>query len=168
MDARARILELFEKHRALPGAPFDQAHFLDFLLASPKRKDAVRNSFGGLRRFNAFVEEVQFEFGVCLSLRDCEANYSLDRFVERVLELQKTRRGSLMSLNNQIKAGVGWQVLVVANVFLLVMAAWLKGSVFALTAIGLIALVVNIWFFRLAWNSKRYLAKLKDRIETTG
>ncbi|HEY9181735.1 MAG TPA: hypothetical protein VIQ99_00965 [Gammaproteobacteria bacterium] len=36
---RAKVIELFEKHRAAPGAP-------------PR---AVYDSFRGLRRFNAFV-----------------------------------------------------------------------------------------------------------------
>jgi hypothetical protein len=165
MDARIRILELFEKHRAVPGSPFDEAHFLDFLLAKPSGRDAVRNSFRGLRRFNAFIEEVQYEFGVCFSLHDCEANYPLNRFVERVLELQKSRRGSLRSLNNQVNAGAGWQVLVIADLILLAVAVWLKSSVLALTTIGALAVLLNSWFFRIAWESKRYLARLKSRIE---
>jgi hypothetical protein len=32
------VLELFQQHRATPGAPFDESHFTDFLLAYPKRK----------------------------------------------------------------------------------------------------------------------------------
>jgi hypothetical protein len=84
---RSRILELFEEYRAVPGAPFDESHFLDFLLAEPKKREAVRNSFRGLRRFNAFIERVQYEFAICFSLADVEANYSLEKFAERVTQL---------------------------------------------------------------------------------
>ncbi len=74
-DARTRIIQLFEKHRAAPGAPYDEGHFLDFLLRDPKKERAVYNSFSGLRRFNAFLDEVQYELGVCFSLDDRDANY---------------------------------------------------------------------------------------------
>jgi hypothetical protein len=112
-DARTRIMQLFEKHRAAPGAPYDEGHFLDFLLRDPKKERAVYNSFRGLRRFNAFLDEVQYELGVCFSLDDRDANYPLDRFVDRALELRRSRRGSLKSVNNQIDAGPGWRVLAV-------------------------------------------------------
>lgn len=163
--ARNRILELFEKHRAAPGEPYDEDHFLDFLLARPKRKGALYDSFRGLRRFNSFVDDVQYEFAVCLSLADREANYPLDEFVSRVLELQKSRRGSLKSLDNQAKAGAGWQLLVVADFILVAAAVWLKDSPWAWPAIVGLALVLNLWFVRFAWRAKAYLAKLRARIE---
>lgn len=168
MDARARdrIIELFEKHRATPGAPYDDDHFLDFLLANPKSRRAVYNSFRGLRRFNAFVDEVQFEFAVCLSMEDREANYPLSRFVSRVLELRKSRRGSLKSLDNQANAGAGWQVLAGANFILLIAAALLRDTSWAIAAIIGIAVFLNAWFFRFVWRAKAYLARLRSRIET--
>lgn len=88
---RNRILALFEKHRATPNAQYDDDHFLDFLLASPKQKRAVYNSFRGLRRFNAFLDEVQNEFAVCFSIEDRDANYPIDKFVNRIQELQKSQ-----------------------------------------------------------------------------
>lgn len=113
-NARKKIIELFEKHRATPGAPCDEAHFLDFLLAKPKSKRAVYNSFGGPRRFNAFVDDVQYEFAVCLSMKDRNENYPLAKFVSRVLELQKSRCGSLKSLDNQVKAESFFCILCIA------------------------------------------------------
>lgn len=168
MDAHARkkIVELFEKHRATPGAPYDDAHFLDFLLANPKSKGAVYNNFRGVWRFNAFVDDVQYEFAVCLSVKDRDANYPLAIFVSRVLELQKSRRGSLKSLDNQAKAGAGWQVLLLADFGLLIAAFLLRNSPFVIAAIIGIAVFLNSWFFRFAWRARTYLAALRTRIET--
>jgi len=168
MDAHARkkIIELFERHRATPGAPYDDAHFLDFLLAKPKSKRAVYNSFGGLRRFNAFVDDVQYEFAVCFSMNDRDENYPLERFVSRVLELQKSRRGSLKSLDNQVKAGAGWPVLLLADLGLLIASLFLKTSPLAVAAIIGIAVFLNSWFCRFAWRGRAYLAALRSRIET--
>lgn len=164
--ARIKIIELFEKHRATPGAPYDDAHFLDFLLANPRARGVLHNSFGGLRRFNAFVDEVQYEFAVCLSMKDRDANYSLDKFVSRILELQRTRRGSLKSLNNQEKAGAGWQVMMVADFALAIAAYAMRNTPWATAAIVGIAVFLNGWFWRSASRGKAYLAALRTRIET--
>jgi hypothetical protein len=166
--AQDRIIQLFEKHRATPAAPYDESHFLDFLVAEPAHERAVYNSFRGLRRFNAFIDDVQLEFAVCFSTEDRDANYSLQRFVHRAIELQASRRGSLKSLNNQIKAGPGWHVLVIADLGLLVLATWAKGSVWAVAALCAFAALVNLWFCRFTWRAKAYLLRLRARIEAAG
>ncbi|MBU0751118.1 MAG: hypothetical protein KJ696_03075 [Gammaproteobacteria bacterium] len=159
------MIELFEKHRAAPGAPYDEARFLDFLLSAPKTDRAVYNSFRGLRRFNAFIDDVQYEFAVCFSLKDREAHYSLAKFVDRVLELERSRRGSLASLRNQIRAGAGWQVLVFANLLLLIPAGWLKSNTWGLLGVGAVAVLLNGWFFGFARKERSYHARLLARIE---
>jgi hypothetical protein len=165
---RERVLQLFEQHRAKPGAPCDAAHFLDFLLPVPKKRRAVYDSFRGLRRFNAFIDSVQYEFAVCFSLKDREANYSLDAFVHRVMELQQSRRGSLMSLDHQARAGAGWQALIVLDFVLLILAVWLKGSFGALVAMATVAIAVNAWFLWFAWRARTYLVRLRTRLQSAG
>lgn len=103
-SVRQRILELFEKHRATPGAPFEETHFLDFLLPNPAQKRAVYDSFKGVRRLNAFLDDVQDDFAVCLSIADRTDNLSLTKLVDRVQQLEKSPRGSLASLNNRVAA----------------------------------------------------------------
>jgi hypothetical protein len=41
---REAVLEVFERHRAAPGTPFDESHFLDYLLAKPRDQRAVHDS----------------------------------------------------------------------------------------------------------------------------
>jgi len=161
-----RIVEIFEKHRATPGAPYDAAHFIDFLVANPHGKRDAYDSFRGRSRFIAFIEEVQYEFAVCFSMKDFEANYPLARFISRVEELQRSRRGSLKSLNNQVKADAGWGVLFVADFLLACAALGLMNRPYGLAAIVVIAVLVNGWFVRFAWRGRAYLAALRTRIET--
>ena len=163
---RSRILELFEQYRTVPGAPFEESHFFDFLIEQPKTRGAVRNSFRGLRRLNALMECIQEEFAVCFSIEDREAAYSLDKFVERIAQLQRTRTGSLSSLQNQIKAGPGWHILVIADLVLLGAAKVLYSNGIALLLIGTLTVLLNAWFVRFAWRSRRYLQRLKQRIES--
>ena len=122
------IRELFERHRAIPGAPLDESHFLDYLIPNPNSIGAVRNSFLGLRRYNAFVDEVQLQFNICFSVSDFESNYSLPQFVSRVAELQRSPRGSIASLRNQRKRGFGWETVLLGNFFAMVLLVWLWRS----------------------------------------
>ena len=165
---RTKIIELFERHRATPGARYDEQHFLDFLLPSPGQAGAVYNSFRGLRRFNAFVDDVQLEFAICFSLKDRDANYSLSKFVDRVVELESSRRGSLKSLKNQMRAGAGWPVVIVANFLLLIIGVWLRTDAWAIAILFGLALVLNGTFVRFAQREKAYLAQLRAKIENRG
>ena len=164
---RDKVVALFEKHRITPGAPYDENHFLDFILHEPKKKRAVYDSFRGLRRFNAFIDEVQYEFAICFSLKDREANYSVDKFVDRVKELETSRRSSLASLKNQMKAGSGWHVVVVTNFILLVIAMSLRNRTWAIGALIGAAAFLNGWFLKFSTRAKTYHARLLARIEDT-
>ena len=160
---RDRVLALFEKHRAAPGTPYDELHFLDFLLAKPKKKGAVYNSFGGLRRFNAFLDELQYELAICFSLKDREANYALEKFVARVDELMRSRRSSLASLRNQRRHSE-LNIVVFANLFLLGPAIAARKHPWALAAaLGVIALV-NGGFFLFYRRERTYQARLLAKI----
>lgn len=163
-DITSRIVELFEAARATPGAEYDESHFLDFLLAEARVKGAVRNSFRGLRRFNAFIETVQLEFGVCFSLKDLEANYSLDQFAKRTEELQGRPAGSKRSLQNQRRAGAGIGPMLVLNLILFFIGLYVREIWWALILVVLIAAIANIRFIRFAKKRRSYLLELEERI----
>lgn len=165
MDTRAGVLEIFERHRATPGAAFEESHFADFLLAKPRKKRAVHDSFAGLRRYNAFIDEVQLRFSICFSLRDFEASYSLGRFVERVGELQASRRSSLMSFRNQRRFGFGWGAVVVLNAIAIGLIA-LAGRWSESLAIALIvaAVLANVAVLRFFLRSRRYSLQLLSQL----
>lgn len=164
-SVRQRILELFGKHRAMPGAPFEEAHFLDFLLARPAKKRAVYDSFRGLRRLNAFLDEVQDEFAVCLSVADRNDNLSLTRLVERVQQLEQSPRGSLASLKNRVAAGPGWKVLVVADLLIVILLIAVRQSSVGLGLVAVLAVLVNGAFLSVHFRDRAYHARLQQKIE---
>ena len=163
-DTRSRIIELFEAIRATPGAEYDDGHFMDYLLPEPGGNDVVRNSFTGLRRFNSFIEQMQIEFGVCYSLRDLEANYSLDKFVRRTEELLARPAGSMRSLQNQKKAGAGLGPMLLLNLVLLIVGYVVRDIWWALGIVVLAATIANTWFLRFASKRRAYLGKLEEII----
>lgn len=162
---RARILELFERHRQAPGTPFDESHFLDFLPAAPKRKGALYDSFAGRWRYNAFIDAVQLEFGICYSFRDFEGNYPLERFMQRTAELVASPKSSLASLRNQRQRGFGGQgVLLVGNLPLLMLAAATHRHPAAFAVAIALAVVFNGAFACPAWRFRRTQAALRRRL----
>lgn len=165
-SVRQRILELFEKHRATPGAPFEETHFLDFLLPNPAQKRAVYDSFKGVRRLNAFLDDVQDDFAVCLSIADRTDNLSLTKLVDRVQQLEKSPRGSLASLNNRVAAGPGWKVLIVADMLIAVLVMAVRQSLIGLGVVAVLALLVNGAFLRMHFRDRAYHARLKQKIES--
>jgi len=165
---RDAVLELFERHRATPGAPFEESHFTNYLLAEPRGKEALHNSFRGLRRYNAFIDAVQLHFSVCFSLKDFEANYSLGQFVERIEALQASRRSSLASFRNQKRHGFGWGTVVILDLVAVVLIAAVRNLSGALAGVLFVALllanvaVLGFYFQSRAYN-QRLLRKLQDR-----
>lgn len=164
-DVRARIVELFEIHRSTPGQPYDERHFLDFLLTDPKEKGDLHNSFRGLRRYRHFVEDVQYEFGVCFSIKDWNATYSLDQFVERLTKLQQSRRASLQTLQLQIQDGYGWGLMFVVNSLLVMIGYVFRDISWVLATVFIVAVATNIGIAIHAWRARSYLLRLRARIE---
>ena len=169
---RERILALFEKHRARPGTPYDESHFKDYLLANPKKKNAVPDSFRGLRRYWAFIEELQLEFAICFAKKDHERNYSVDQFVARVQELQASRRSSLASLKHQMTGHPNENMVIFTNLILLgpLIAAlkypWLLLGV--LPVVGLVNLAFFLFHRRERTYQTRLLAKITGAEPTEG
>lgn len=163
---RDYVLSSFEKFRAHPGAQFDESHFLDFLIENPAGKGAVRNSFGGLRRFNKFVDLIEIELGICFSQADLERPFSVDAFVERASALQSSPKASLASLKNRERAGAGWTPLVFLDLILVGVAVGFKDTP-AITVISVsTAIVASAAFAVFAMRNKRHLAQLRQQVES--
>ena len=157
---RVEVLAIFEKHRKKPGAPFEDENFLDYLLEAPKQKRAVYDSFSGLRRFNAFVDEAQLHFSIYFSLEDRDANYSLSKFVERVEFLQGSRRSSIASLRNQQKRGFGWSTIVVLNFFLVLGLVFARSNSVVLTVLLAMVVAINVGSLTLFLRDRAYNKQL--------
>lgn len=164
-DFRSRVLSQFERCRAVPGAPFEEDRFLDYLLANPAENRAAYNSFAGLRRLNRFMEAVQVDFSICFSMSDRDRNYGLDAFVERVQELSASRQSSLASLRNRQKHSFGWPAVIFGN--LLAFPVWMVAYQ-ALPVLGgaLIAVCAAVtgMAVRLYVHDRRYLQRLEAQI----
>jgi hypothetical protein len=137
---------------------------LDFLLAHPQKKRAVYNSFAGLRRFNAFIDHEQLDFSICFSLKDRDANYSLDKFVARVVELRGSPRSSLASFKNQAQAGLGWIPVFIVNTILILASVASRSYTIPFAACIALLILLNIAVAIFFVRYRRYMARLHKKL----
>lgn len=82
-EIRERILKIFNFCRKRADAPFEESHFMDFLLFPPSEKDQIRNSFRGANKHGDFMRKIELEFGICFTLSDYDSTFSLDAFTKK-------------------------------------------------------------------------------------
>lgn len=163
-DTTRKVIELFEKHRKEPGTEIEQSHFFDFLLKKPRKKGAFRDSFSGLRRFNAFWDEVQLEFGVCFSIKDRETDYSLEDFCKRIEQLKNSKRSSKSSLRNRAKFGFEWNIFILMNFILFGIALSFSSYKFVLAIVLVTMGYLNFKLVKHYLKEKKYVKELEVRI----
>ena len=161
---REIIIEIFEKHREVKCSSFDEEHFFDYLVAKPTGKGAIRNSFGGLRRFNKFWNEIQLTFGICFSLKDRDKNYSLDDFVKRIEQLINNPKASRAALKYQMKFGFEWNIFISINFILGAFIVWLFEFFLVTALITGVLFVFNFKLIKFHLSEKNYLKKLEQKI----
>ena len=117
---------------------------------------------------NKYINDVQYEFGVCFSLDDRETSMSVDKFVERIEKLMQSRRGSLRSLTNQERAGAGWGLPVFLNLLLIGFAIAFHNILWLSILLTIVALAITGGFLMFDRDEKLYLQRLRSRIESHG
>jgi hypothetical protein len=157
---RERVLVIFEAHRETPGAPFDDAHFLDFLLAAPDKKRAVYESVAGMKRLDAFLDQIQLEYAICFSHAERGANYPLDAFVAKVMALVEAPRTSLASFHALAMPKFDWPVAGVGNIVILLLVLAQLDRLWVVEILVALGLALNgLWL----WSRRRY-AKYRQRL----
>lgn len=151
MSVESKIIEVFETCRQAPNSPYDSARFLDFLVKNPKSNKSIKDSFLGVRKYNAFMNAAQLEFGICFSNEDYDKAWSLEKFSERVEEKMKNP-GAVRTLVKK-RIGRSQKILVGNTIFISIFIAAICIYVFvpafavlsAFLGFSLIAVPLLIW-----------------------
>jgi hypothetical protein len=72
IQVRTKILEIFQEERQKPDTNFEESHFLDFLTFPPHRKDNIKNSFKGVKRYHQFMDKLELDFEICFTLSELD------------------------------------------------------------------------------------------------
>jgi hypothetical protein len=162
---RERVLAIFAQHRIRPDAPYEEDHFLDYLPENPEgKKGFTSNRFAGLRRRNAFIQEVEREFMVCFGTKDFERNYSLPHFVERVAALQASPRSSHAALQARFKARSGLGAVLTVDLVLVGLALVLRASPWLAVMLVLAAAGFSSWALTAILGAGRHNRALGRRL----
>jgi len=103
-DIRAAIIRSFEEHREKPDAPFEEANFLNFLMADGRALQDLRNGFAGLKRLNAFYETLQLECSVYLDTNETELSWSVGSLAERIAQRQENAQRQVGLAKGRVEA----------------------------------------------------------------
>jgi hypothetical protein len=141
-EIRAQILEIFNKTRQSPNAEFDESHFLDFLIQPPGKKNNIKNSFKGIKKFNEFFMAVEMEFGICFSLSDEDKFYNIDQFVSKTKERIENTHGNKMIIERRIKEKGNYLAEIILSLVLLFILIIMKVHIISAGAIILYGIVI--------------------------
>lgn len=103
LEIKERILKVFHLARQKPDSEFDETHFLDYLTYPPHRKNLIKGTFRGSRKYYRFMDGIELEFGICFPLSDLDNYYSIDSLTKKVIERINKKRGNVMVLKERLK-----------------------------------------------------------------
>ncbi|WP_426485940.1 hypothetical protein [Flavobacterium sp. 2] len=160
IEIKEKILEIFKEERQKPDADFNESHFLDFLTFPPHRKDNIKNSFRGVKKYYRFMYRLELEFEICFSLSDLDRGYSVDKITEKVIERIGKRRGNIMIIKQRIEQKETYYI----ELFLI----FLLAIIYLKWGINLISILLTLTFgFGIYWilNSKLHRRKHDKRLK---
>jgi hypothetical protein len=162
-EIQNRVLVLFGEHRESPLAPFDESHFLDYLVDPPNSLGGFRNSFSALRRYNKFLDAIQLDFSIYFSGKDRETNFGVEKFVFRIEQLRRNPNSSARSLSNAIKHS-DTPIIVFGNLISVVVLFAVSGIPLVFFVLLAAVLVLNVLGARFIARSRRYQQRLLKAI----
>ncbi len=163
LELKNQILEIFQRNRQTPQSPFDESHFLDYLLSPPATKNNIKNSFKGVSRYYRFFEDVELTFGICFSLSDQDRFYSINQFVKKTKERIGKDRGNKMILDRRLQEKDHYYIEVVMTIILVTLIYFLKIHIITIL-FGIIYVIVVIWMVRNKLRNKRHNKRLLHRL----
>ncbi|MEL6256566.1 MAG: hypothetical protein AAFR87_31480 [Bacteroidota bacterium] len=159
-----KIREIFQEHRQNVNLPFEEEHFLDFLLAKDIKVGSIRNSFRGLARYNRFMEAIQMEFGICLKVADKEKTFALDEFVEKVEEMLANPQSSKAAMRYLLRRPFEWKLFLFLNAFLIIAASFSYSIPFLFMLILMILMLANGILINIHFRDKRFARSLAEKV----
>lgn len=169
-ELRAKLVELFETHRETPGAAFDDSTFLDYLLAKPAGRGAIRNSVTGLGRLHRFIRDVELDQGICLSDDELERDWSSFELAKRVRHKRKNPGAGLRFVAERLAKeqsafmqGALWLNLIVI-VAVVTLAGVIGSKLFGLFG-AVLVIALNVMLLRTRSRNVAHLRELKGLLE---
>jgi ABC-type transport system involved in Fe-S cluster assembly fused permease/ATPase subunit len=162
-EVKATILKIFTSERKNPDAPYDESHFMDFLLNRSIPKNDIKNSFSGVKKYHIFMDKLELEFGICFSLADLDRTYSVDQLTKKVLQRIKKGKGNKMILKMRIAQKDTYNIEITLVVILVGLYFWLGIHWVPILCTILFGIAIY-WIVSSKINNQKHLKKMKERL----
>lgn len=162
-EIRIKILEVFESKRSKQSAYFDETHFMDFLTEPPHKKNSIKNSFRGVKKYYRFMDKLELEFGICFTLSDLDKYYSVNSITKKVIERIGKPKGNKMILKRRMEEKENYIIELILFVSLVLLFIWLGIHWISLLAALFIGFAIY-WIVESKFYSKRHNSLLDKKI----
>ncbi|MET3026762.1 hypothetical protein ABXT06_08810 [Flavobacterium sp. UW10123] len=163
IEIKEKILEIFKEERQKPNANFEESHFLDFLTFPPHKKDNIKNSFRGVKKYYAFMKRLELEFRICFTLPDLDKMYSIDKITKKVIERIGKRRGNIMIIKQRIQQKETYYIEIIFLILIIVSLTFWGINLFSVIISIALGFVIY-WILNSKINSMIHDKKLKEKI----
>lgn len=102
-EIKERILKVFLRERQREDAPYKTDNLFGYLVEPPAKKNTLKNSFKGARKYRRFMDGLELEFGICFRLPEFEDEYSFDRLAKKINERLQKGSGNKKIIRERLK-----------------------------------------------------------------
>ncbi|MDY8137272.1 hypothetical protein [Aquimarina sp. 2201CG5-10] len=157
------ILEIFKSERSNPSADFNESHFMDFLTHPAHKKNTIKNSFRGVRKYYRFMDKLELKFGICFSYSDLDKYYSIDKLTKKVLERIKKGKGNKMILQRRNEEKEKYIFEIILLIILIGVFYWQGISWISILAAIIFGGIIY-WIVSSKLYSKKHIKEMNKRL----
>jgi len=162
-EIKNKILEIFKSERKDSTAAFTESNFMDFLTQPPHKKDTLKNSFRGVRKYYRFMDKLELEFGICFSFSDLDTYYGVDQLTKKVLERIKKEKENKMILQKRNEEKEKYIFEFILLIILIGLFYWQGINWVSLFTFTIFAIIIY-WTLSSKIYNKRQLRKMNQRL----
>ena len=162
-EIRERVLKIFCQCRSKADAPFDESHFMDFLLYPPSKKDQFRNSFLGAYKHGNFMRKIELEFAICFTLSDYDSAFSLNAFCQKISQ-RIEKKSSNIALIKQRMNEKNYFIFEIAMLLILGALYYFLGLHWLPILLTPLFLIAIFWVFYHRIQEMSHTSKLQKKI----
>ena len=163
-EVQIKILEIFQSERRNASAEFDATHFMDFLTHPAHKKNTLKNSFRGVRKYYRFMDKLELEFGICFRLSDLDQYYSVDKLTKKVLERIQKGKGNKMILQRRNQEKEKYIIELVLLIILAGLFYW-KGIHWISITLTILFGIAICWIVSSKIYNKQHIKKMNERLQ---
>lgn len=166
-DVKSRVLNVFHKSRENSSLHFEEEDLFSYLTNPPTKKNELKNTFKGSKRYHRFMDALELEFGICFRLSELDRCYSLDQLINTIIKRVEKQKGNKIILRQRIAESKNYHIEWTIFIIFLLLFLGIK----SLELYWLLILLCLVWFvlmFKMIHARLYERKQLKKMVERLG